>query len=258
MRKIFMKYYSICVYCYYGVVILILDQFIQYSFTDIFLFIPFFLSIILLKIWVDYPISKYNKLFCRTLNPIPLFNQLSFEMENYNNLRRKENLKYLLYSKKCILDLNEEYLKELESIDINLLGKSTILNLNIDLVYFYLLNHNLDLAEERFTNIDKVENNKKIEFIKKVYALYHDQLNGIEEWLLNEIKNQKKDNLLLYANLNFLLGVYYDKVKNEEMALHYFQIVIDHAKNIYIYKLSIQYKEKIKKKSKQIEIKKQI
>ena len=246
MRKIFMKYYSICVYCYYGVVILILDQFIQYSFKDIFLFIPFFLSIILLKIWVDYPISKYNKLFCRTLNPIPLFNQLSFEMENYNNLRRKENLKYLLYSKKCILDLNEEYLKELASIDINLLGKSTILNLNIDLVYFYLLNHNLDLAEERFANIDKIENNKKIEFIKKIYALYHDQLNGIEEWLLNEIKKQDKDNLLLYANLNFLLGVYYDKVKNEEMALHYFQFVIDHAKNIYIYKLSICYKEKIK------------
>ena len=246
MRKIFMKYYSICVYCYYGVVILILDQFIQYSFKDIFLFIPFFLSIILLKIWVDYPISKYNKLFCKTLNPIPLFNQLSFEMENYNNLRRKENLKYLLYSKKCILDLNEEYLKELESIDINLLGKSTILNLNIDLVYFYLLNHSLDLAEERFANIDMTKNSKRLEFIRKVYALYHDEFNGIEEWLLNEIKKQGQDNLLLYANLNFLLGVYYYKVNNDKKALNYFQFVINNAKNIYIYKLSINYKEKIK------------
>ncbi len=241
-----MKYYNICIYCYYGIVLLILDQFIQYSFMDIFLFIPFFLSNIFLKIWINSPIIRYNKIFCKTLDAAPLFGQLSFELTNCSNLKRKESLKYIFYSKKCILDLNDEYLKKLELLDLNLLDKNTILNLNINLIYFYLLNNHLDLAEKRFSNINKVENNKKMEFIRKVYALYHDEFNGIEEWLLNEIKKQGQDNLLLYANLNFLLGVYYYKVNNDKKALNYFQFVINNAKNIYICKLSINYKEKIK------------
>lgn len=246
MRKIFLKYYNVCIYCYYGFVLLILDQFIHYCFMDIFLFIPFFLSSIFLKIWINSPIIRYNKLFCKTLNAAPLFDQLSFELTNCSNLKRKESLKYIFYSKKCVLDLNEDYLKKLELININLLDKNTILDLNIDLVYFYLLNNHLDLAEKKFANIDMTKNSKRLEFIRKVYALYHDEFNGIEEWLLNEIKKQGQDNLLLYANLNFLLGVYYYKVNNDKKALNYFQFVINNAKNIYIYKLSINYKEKIK------------
>lgn len=247
MRKIFLKHYNVCIYCYYGFILLVLDQFVTYNLTDIFLFIPFFLSNIFLTIWINYPIINYNKLFCKTLNSAPLFDQLSFELKNCSNLKRKESLKYIFYSKKCVLDLNEDYLKKLELININLLDKNTILNLNIDLVYFYLLNNNLDLANKRLININMVDRTtKKLDFIKKVYALYSDDLDNIESWLLNELKSQNKDNILHCANLNFLLGIYYYKVNDRKKALSYFQFVINNAKNIYIYKLSINYKEKIK------------
>jgi hypothetical protein len=223
------------------VVLFLLFQLVSYSLLDILLCGLFYLLILFFRFISNYYISIANKKFYKSCNPEPLLKELKFELENINDETRKEKLRLIYFTTQCIKRPSNDNLKKILSINKNMLNKNEITILKINLIYFYILNNQLNDAEKLISSIPDFNDNKNFERINKVYNLYIGKYKGLEEYFIKQLNLCSKSNLYGYASLNFYLGIYYYKNGNNLKAFDYFKFVKDNSKKIYLGKLAEKY-----------------
>lgn len=243
-RNFFLKYLTNILLIIYLILMFIFNSFISFNSSDALLFILFFGSYFLIRKIITniilLPITKNIQNFQNTCDIDTYIKNLTQLYNDYTDSAIKEILKFSLITADTFKnDITEATLHKLEAINVDLLNNANKLAYKETLGKVYIKLEKYTEVKNLIKELDKEKEKKTIQELEYTLNLNQNNLEGIEEYLKEKLKNNQ---LLTKVVVNYSLGIYYQKSHNNKKAIECYNYVINNGNNLIYVK---QAKEKL-------------